>query len=639
MANIVDQFLLMFSIDASGVQQGAKQTKEQLKELKAAQDQYAKDVEEDGKKAAYFFTNIRNEALTLIGVLAGTTGLGAIIKNTAHDVVQLANAAQFTGVSAQDMMAMGVAMTFNGDAAEDATASFQQLKKQMTDLTTLGQGSNEFKQMMGYLTKFGGDVRTSTPLQMMEAANKWSNSADAAAIPLARRQALLLSMLGNQAMVREAMKSEAEFNADQAKGHTYVPTDEEVKRTKELTAAFAEFGASVHKVMIDFTANVSPWLTPLLQDLSSWMNTHPDAAVDIIKVASALGVMLGALTALKLAFAALAPFRWLFAILFGGAEAGAATAGTATALEATAVAGEVAAVGTTIGGAIAAGFVAALTSTAWLAPLFAALGMVGPTQGDPEDQKRRADYAKDHPDYLNPDSGPSIWGWVKGKLGFGGGDKPTGIGSLPTDSVSKGKAIAANLQKDLGLTADQAAAIVGNLEHETGGFKHLQEINPTGGGRGGLGWAQWTGPRRREFEAWSKEHNLDPMSDEANYGFLLHDLKGKYSGTLESLKNTHGVAEGTGVFEKGYEGAGVVAMMSRLNWASKLLSGAPVSNRLPSSGAPSSGAAHGQMASVNIGDVTVHTQATDAHGIVKDIHKEFARQADHLVFQGQTGLA
>jgi len=46
------------------------------------------------------------------------------------------------------------------------------------------------------------------------------------------------------------------------------------------------------------------------------------------------------------------------------------------------------------------------------------------------------------------------------------------------------------LTKDFGLTKEQAAGIVGNLGHESGGFKQLQEINPLGGGKGGYGCAQ-----------------------------------------------------------------------------------------------------------------------------------------------------
>jgi hypothetical protein len=98
----------------------------------------------------------------------------------------------------------------------------------------------------------------------------------------------------------------------------------------------------------------------------------------------------------------------------------------------------------------------------------------------------------------------------------------------PTRSLASadGKWAMERLQQDFpSLTREGAAGIVGNLHHECGGFKTLQEIKPVvKGSRGGYGWAQWTGPRRREFEAWAAKNNLKLDSRAANYGFLKHEL-------------------------------------------------------------------------------------------------------------------
>ncbi|WP_319568271.1 phage tail tip lysozyme [Cohaesibacter marisflavi] len=111
-----------------------------------------------------------------------------------------------------------------------------------------------------------------------------------------------------------------------------------------------------------------------------------------------------------------------------------------------------------------------------------------------------------------------------------------------------------NLQKDLGLTKEQAAGLVGNLAHESAGFKTLQEISPTvRGSRGGYGYAQWTGPRRRQFEAWTKEKGLDPTSYEANYGFLKHELQTNYNGVLRDLKVDDTLKEATRTILHDYE--------------------------------------------------------------------------------------
>lgn len=81
------------------------------------------------------------------------------------------------------------------------------------------------------------------------------------------------------------------------------------------------------------------------------------------------------------------------------------------------------------------------------------------------------------------------------------------------------------LQNDLGISREQAAGVVGNLMHESGGFSKLQEMKPLiPGSRGGYGYAQWTGPRRREFEKFAAENKISPDTYQANYGNLKREM-------------------------------------------------------------------------------------------------------------------
>jgi hypothetical protein len=95
------------------------------------------------------------------------------------------------------------------------------------------------------------------------------------------------------------------------------------------------------------------------------------------------------------------------------------------------------------------------------------------------------------------------------------------------------------LQKDLGISVEQAAGIFGNLSVETGGFTLLQEKNPiVAGSRGGYGWMQWTGPRRRAYEAWAQANNLNPADDETNYRYLVKETMTDEKASLSALKRT-----------------------------------------------------------------------------------------------------
>lgn len=101
----------------------------------------------------------------------------------------------------------------------------------------------------------------------------------------------------------------------------------------------------------------------------------------------------------------------------------------------------------------------------------------------------------------------------------------------------RGAWIIAELNKTFGLTTIQAAGIVGNLGYESIGLRTLQEIKPlVTGSRGGYGWAQWTASRRVAFERWAGEHGLALSSDEANYGFLVHELKTSHAYCIAELR-------------------------------------------------------------------------------------------------------
>tara|TARA_Y100001937_G_scaffold31549_1_gene45178 strand:+ start:2321 stop:3142 length:822 start_codon:yes stop_codon:yes gene_type:complete len=93
-----------------------------------------------------------------------------------------------------------------------------------------------------------------------------------------------------------------------------------------------------------------------------------------------------------------------------------------------------------------------------------------------------------------------------------------------------------DLRKDYNLTTEQAAAFVGNLWYETGGFTAFQEIDPKVG-RGGLGFAQWTASRRVTFEEYLRQQgNLSADDYGANYGYLKKELNSTEKKVLKTLR-------------------------------------------------------------------------------------------------------
>lgn len=117
-----------------------------------------------------------------------------------------------------------------------------------------------------------------------------------------------------------------------------------------------------------------------------------------------------------------------------------------------------------------------------------------------------------------------------------------------------------------------SVAIVGNAGHESGGFKQLQELKPlVKGSKGGYGIMQWTGPRRRAYEAYCRRNGLDPADMMTNYKFLFVEFKGPEGKVLPKLKAAKTLDEKVEVFCLGFLRPGVVHMASRKQWARRAL--------------------------------------------------------------------
>lgn len=126
----------------------------------------------------------------------------------------------------------------------------------------------------------------------------------------------------------------------------------------------------------------------------------------------------------------------------------------------------------------------------------------------------------------------------------------------------KAPGIMVGLMRDLGITDFQAAGIMGNIGHETGGFQFFHQI-----GGPAIGWSQWDGERKSNFLNFCFAEKLDPKSDTANYKWLVAESKTIEKTALFALKATTTLKEATDVWEKKDERAGVPALSSRKMYA------------------------------------------------------------------------
>jgi len=121
------------------------------------------------------------------------------------------------------------------------------------------------------------------------------------------------------------------------------------------------------------------------------------------------------------------------------------------------------------------------------------------------------------------------------------------VGAAAAEAETIPERLMTDLQQDFGFADFHAAGIVGNLARETGNFRYLQEINPLiEGSRGGIGYAQWTGPRRDAYEAWADGRDLTAY--ETNYGYLVEELNGAYARIVDKVLETETEEEAAETF-------------------------------------------------------------------------------------------
>lgn len=110
----------------------------------------------------------------------------------------------------------------------------------------------------------------------------------------------------------------------------------------------------------------------------------------------------------------------------------------------------------------------------------------------------------------------------------------------------------------LGLTDEQIAGILTNIDQESGFNPKAKESGGTGEGRG---LAQWgVNARFAELRGWAKKHNKDPWSAEAQVAFMISEMKGKQKWgnfSLAAFKKTKSVREAAEYFGEKYEAFGV----------------------------------------------------------------------------------
>jgi hypothetical protein len=126
-------------------------------------------------------------------------------------------------------------------------------------------------------------------------------------------------------------------------------------------------------------------------------------------------------------------------------------------------------------------------------------------------------------------------------------------------SINPNAALVAKQLKEAGLTKAQIAGVLGNFQLESGFNPRINEGGKVGApmGRGGYGFAQWTGGRQTNLVNFAKSRKMDPGDPNLQTQFLIHELRGPEKRAFESLKGAVSPEESARRFLTDFERAGI----------------------------------------------------------------------------------
>ncbi len=122
-----------------------------------------------------------------------------------------------------------------------------------------------------------------------------------------------------------------------------------------------------------------------------------------------------------------------------------------------------------------------------------------------------------------------------------------------------------------GIPLPVAQGMVANMIAESGLKTDINEIAPlVPGSRGGYGLNQWTGPRRRQFEAYAADRGVDPSDLNAQLDFTLWELQNTESRAWNALQGVDDPIEAARIYSEQFLRPGIPNMDKRLREAARL---------------------------------------------------------------------
>lgn len=396
-----------------------------------------RELEASGARGASFFGQMKEQALGLIGVLVGATGLYEIVRGTTENMASLGREAANIGVDPQRLGAVSMALERFGASGTGTRQSIYGISQALENWKVTGQGD-----IIQWLNLIGATPQNS-PFQILQDYIGFATTH--------KNDPQLVNLIGHhlgldQGTINAALqlKSLAQYQRELNQAMRDAPTRQEVEQAQQLYAAWKSLEQAAVGVANAVTTDMSPALVGLLQWGTAEIHQHPKVAEDLVDLISGLTILSGIRV-------------------------------TASVMGLTGVA------------SVIAGITASVER---LMPLLPVLGMVGPSsdldkahQGKAISRAQATEEAWMRSHGTPPPQFADHW-WME--------HAPTSMGALPAADSNSSVGVISRYFLSQGYSPDQVAGILANIQAES-------SFNPYATNGTHFGLFQWDKTRQAQF--------------------------------------------------------------------------------------------------------------------------------------------
>lgn len=275
-ATVIDALLVTLGLDTSQFRKGQQEVSDDLKKQREDAKNTAKEMAEQGKKAASFFSSIKTELLALTGVTVTAGGLISFVKSTTSGLMDLSIQSKALGLSARELDGWSKSAEAAGSSAEKISASLQGFQGAIQGArvgdysSSIFGGLAQLNALTGQNFDVWGQDASSLAKTSLDALRKISD-------PNLRRQ-VGLSLGFDDATLQRNQEGKFLPDVDRLTKSSGI-TDASTKGAMEFTAAWAELNQSLETTKNQFYTFLIPYVRDfnvVLRDLSNWMKSHPE---------------------------------------------------------------------------------------------------------------------------------------------------------------------------------------------------------------------------------------------------------------------------------------------------------------------------------------------------------------------------